>query len=119
MQFGAAEFWSHWYQRYVRYTNDGDEKIATIVGVKGITFEKIALGEIKTKYPPGVLVFSAKEAEYKELVERRDLMQMLPDFQATFTPDGMRNFHKYVLLPKFQSLDPDYRYSSPWLYWRN
>ncbi len=106
MQFGAAEFWSHWYQRYVRYTNDGDEKIATIVGVKGITFEKIALGEIKTKYPPGVLVFSAKEAEYKELVERRDLMQMLPDFQATFTPDGMRNFHKYVLLPKFQSLDP-------------
>lgn len=106
MQFGAAEFWSHWYQRYVRYTKEGDEKIATIVGVKGITFEKIQLGEIKTKYPPGVLVFSAKEAEYKELVERRDLMQMLPDFQATFTPDGMRNFHKYVLLPKFQSLDP-------------
>lgn len=106
MQFGTAEFWSHWYQRYVRYTNDGDEKMATIVGVKGITFEKISLGEMKTKYPPGVLVFSAKEAEYKELVERRDLMQMLPDFQATFTPDGMRNFHKYVLLPKFQSLDP-------------
>lgn len=106
MQFGTAEFWSHWYQRYVRYTKDGDEKMATIVGVKGITFEKISLGEMKTKYPPGVLVFSAKEAEYKELVERRDLMQMLPDFQATFTQDGMRNFHKYVLLPKFQSLDP-------------
>lgn len=106
MQFGAAEFWSHWYQRYKRHAKTGDEKIATIVGVKGITFEKIDLGDIQTKYPPGVLVFSAKEAEYKELVERRDLMQMLPDFQATFTPDGMRNFHKYVLLPKFQSLDP-------------
>jgi hypothetical protein len=106
MQFGAAEFWSHWYQRYVRYTKEGDEKIATIVGVKGITFEKIDLGSIKTKYPPGVLVFSAKEAEYKELVERRDLMQLIPDFQASFTPDGMRNFHKYVFLPKFQSLDP-------------
>lgn len=106
LQFGTAEFWSHWYQRYLHNTKDGDEKIATIVGVKGITFEKINLGEIKTQYPPGVLVFSAKEAEYKELVERRDLMQMLPDFQATFTPDGMRNFHKYVLLPKFQSLDP-------------
>lgn len=106
MQFGAAEFWSHWYQRYIHNTQEGDEKIATIVGVKGITFEKIDLGEIKTKYPPGVLVFSAKEAEYKELVERRDLMQIMPDLQASLTPDGMRNFHKYVFLPKFQSLDP-------------
>jgi len=106
MQFGTAEFWSHWYQRYVHNTKEGDEKIATVVGVKGITFEKINLGDIKTNYPPGVLVFSAKEAEYKELVERRDLMQLIPDFQATFTPDGMRNFQKYVFLPKFQSLDP-------------
>jgi hypothetical protein len=106
MQFGEAEFWSHWYCRYRRYTKAGDEKIATIVGVKGMTFEKIDLGDIQTKFPPGVLVFSAKEAEYKELVERRDLMQLLPDFQASLTPDGMRNFHKYVLFPKFQSLDP-------------
>lgn len=106
MQHGMAEFWSHWYQRYLHNTKDGDEKIATIVGVKGITFEKIDLGDLKTKYPPGVLVFSAKEAEYKELVERRDLMQLLPDLQATLTPDGMRNFQKYVFLPKFQSLDP-------------
>lgn len=106
MQFGVQEFWSAWYQRYKRYTKAGDEKIATVVGVKGITFEKIDLGDIVTKYPPGVLVFSAKEAEYKELVERRDLMQLIPDFATTFTPDGMRNFHKYVFLPKFQSLDP-------------
>lgn len=106
MQFGESEFWSHWYCRYRANTKAGDVKIATIVGVKGMTFENIDLGDIQTKYPPGVLVFSAKEAEYKELVERRDLMQLLPDFQASLTPDGMRNFHKYVLFPKFQSLDP-------------
>ncbi len=106
MQFGVEEFWSHWYQRYLHNAKAGDIKIATIVGVKGVSFEKIDLGEIKTNYPPGVLVFSAKEAEYKELVERRDLMQLLPDFQQSLTPDGMRNFHKYVLFPKFQSLDP-------------
>lgn len=106
MQFGTAEFWSHWYCRYRRYTKAGDVKIATIIGVKGMTFEKIDLGDIRTKFPPGVLVFSAKEAEYKELVERRDLMQLMPDLQATLSPDGMRNFQKYVLLPKFQTLDP-------------
>lgn len=106
LQFGVAEFWSHWYQRYLHNTKAGDEKIATIVGVKGVTFEKIDLGDLKTKYPPGVLVFSAKEAEYKELVERRDLMTLIPNFQETLTPDGMRNFHKYVFFPKFQSLDP-------------
>lgn len=107
MQFGVAEFWSHWYQRYLRHTKDGDEKIATIVGVKGVTFEKISFGDIRTKFPPGVLVFSAKEAEYKELVERRDLMQLYPALQETLSPDGMRNFNKYVFFPKFQSLDPN------------
>ena len=101
MQFGEKEFWSHWYQRYKRYTKEGDEKIATIVGVKGMTFEKIDLGDIITKYPPGVLVFSAKDAEYKELVERRDLMQMYPQFVTSLSPDGMRNFNKYVFFPKF------------------
>lgn len=101
MQFGEKEFWSHWYQRYKRYTKEGDEKIATIVGVKGMTFEKIDLASFKTNYPPGVLVFSAKDAEYKELVERRDLMQMYPQFITSLSPDGMRNFNKYVFFPKF------------------
>lgn len=101
MQFGEAEFWSDWYQRYKRYTRAGDEKIATVVGVKGTTFEKINLGDIQTKYPPGVLIFSAKEAEYKELVLRRDLMEMYPALQTTLSPDGMRNFNKYVFFPKF------------------
>jgi hypothetical protein len=106
MQFGLEDFWSAWYHRYKRFTKEGDEKIATVVGVKGVTFEKIDLGSIRTKYPPGVLIFSAKEAEYKDLVDRRDYMEMLPIFQSTFTPDGMRNFYKYVLMPKFNSLDP-------------
>lgn len=101
MQFGVEEFWAAWYHRYKRFTKAGDEKIATVVGVKGVSFEKIDLGDIKTKYPPGVLVFSAKEAEYKELVERRDLMEMYPAFQGSLSPDGMRNFNKYVFFPKF------------------
>lgn len=105
MQFGEKEFWSHWYHRYTRYTKAGDEKIATIIGVKGMTFEKIDLGDIRTKYPPGVLVSSAKEAEYKELVLRRDFMQMYPQFVETLGPEGMRNFNKYVFFPKFLS-DP-------------
>lgn len=101
LQFGVEEFWGAWYQRYKRYTKAGDIKIATVVGVKDVTFEKIDLGDIRTKYPPGVLVFSAKEAEYKELVERRDLMEMYPAFQQSMTPDGMKNFQKYVFFPKF------------------
>lgn len=105
MQFGEQEFWSHWYQRYKRHSKAGDEKIATIIGVKGMTFEKIDLGEIYTKYPPGVLVFSAKEAEYKELVLRRDLMQLYPQLQESLDAEGMRNFNKFVFFPKFLS-DP-------------
>lgn len=100
MQFGEEEFWKHWYQRYKRYSSVGDEKIATIVGVKGMTFEKIDLGDIHTKYPPGVLIFSAKEAEYKQLVLRRDLMQMYPQLQESLGPEGMKLFNKYVFLPK-------------------
>ncbi len=101
LQFGVEEFWSAWYFRYKRYTKDGDTKIATVVGVKGVTFESIDLGSIRTKYPPGVLVFSAKEAEYKDLVERRDLMEMYPQFMSSLSPDGMKNFNKYVFFPKF------------------
>jgi hypothetical protein len=101
MQFGEKEFCSHWYHRYKRYTKKGDRKIATIVGVKGMTFEDIDLADIYTKYPPGVLVYSAKEAEYKELVLRRDLMQMYSQLAESLGPEGIRNFNKYVFFPKF------------------
>lgn len=101
MQFAEEEFWKQWYQRYKRYTKAGDEKIATIVGVKGMTFEKIDLGDIHTKYPPGVLILSTKEAEYKQLVLRRDLMQMYPQLAESLGDEGMKLFNKYVFLPKF------------------
>jgi len=101
MQFGEEEFWKDWYHRYRRNSKEGDIKIATITGVKGMTFEKIDLGDIHTKYPPGVLIFSAKEAEYKELVLRRDLMNMYSQFESSLDPDGMRMFNKYVFFPKF------------------
>ncbi len=106
MQFGEEEFWADWYQRYKRYTKAGDTKLATIVGVKGMTFENIDLGDIHTKYPPKTLVFSAKEAEYKELVLRRELSQMRGDFASSWSPDAIRNFDKHVLLPKYLN-DPN------------
>ena len=105
MQFGEKEFWMDWWHRYRRFASAGDEKIATITGVKGLTFEKIDLGDMHTKFPPGVLIFSAKDAEYKELVLRRDMMEILPILSTSLQPDGLRNFYKYQFFPKFFS-DP-------------
>jgi hypothetical protein len=101
MQFGEQEFWKHWLSRYKRYAKDGDIKIAAIVGVKGTTFEKVDLGAIKTDSMPGVMIYSAKEAEYKELVLRRDLMTLYPQLMQTMDADGLRNFNKFVFMPKF------------------
>lgn len=101
MQFGESEFWSHWFHRYAKYGAEVKEKMANIVGVKGITTEMIDMKDFNTDFPPGVLVYSAKEAEYKELVLRRDLMQLYPQLAQTLDPDGLRNFNKYVFFPKF------------------
>ena len=51
------------------------------------------------------MVYSAKEAEYKELVLRRDLMTLYPNLMQTMDADGLRNFNKFVFFPKFLS-DP-------------
>ncbi len=101
MQFGESEFWSEWFKTYQAHGKDLGEKMANIVGVKGITTETIDLKMFQTDYPPGVFVYSAKEAEYKELVKRRDFMQLYPQLAATLDPDGMRNFNKHVFLPLF------------------
>lgn len=101
MQFGEAEFWSHWFHRYAQHADDLGSKMANIVGVKGVDTKEIDLGVFNTDYPPGILVYSAKEAEYKELVLRRDLMQLYPELAQTLDPDGMRNFNKHVFFPKF------------------
>lgn len=101
LQFGESEFWSHWFHRYAKNADALGTKMANIVGVKGVTTTEIDLSLFHSDYPPGVLVYSAKEAEYKELVLRRDLMQLYPELAQTLDPDGMRNFNKHVFFPKF------------------
>ncbi|MBX4188444.1 MAG: hypothetical protein KW793_04945, partial [Candidatus Doudnabacteria bacterium] len=101
LQFGEAEFWSHWFHRYAHNADSLGEKMANIVGVKGITTEIIDLKQFNTDFPPGVMVYSAKEAEYKELVLRRDLMTLYPNLVQTLDADGLRNFNKHVFFPKF------------------
>lgn len=101
LQFGEAEFWSDWFHRYKKNAKALQSKMANIVGVNGITTTEIDMQDFLTDFPPGVLVYSAKEAEYKELVLRRDLMQVLPDLMQTMDPSGMTNFMKHVFMPKF------------------
>lgn len=101
MQFGEAEFWSHWFHRYQRYGKDLGSKMANIIGVKGVDSKEIDLTDFQTKFPPGVLVYSAKEAEYKEMILRRDLQDMLPILSTSMDSDGLRNFYKHVLMPKY------------------
>lgn len=99
LQFGEQEFWSHWFHRYQKHGPELQEKLANIVGVNGITTSTIDLGDFQTGYPPGVLVFSAKEAEYKNLVKRRDMMTLYPNLMQSMDPSGFRNFNKHVFFP--------------------
>lgn len=101
MQFGENDFWSAWFHRYAKYGPELKEKMANIVGVKGVTTQLIDMKDFNTDFPPGVNVYSAKEAEYKEMVLRRDLMQLYPELAQTLDADGMRNFNKHVFFPKF------------------
>lgn len=99
MQFGESEFWSHWFHRYAKHGPDLKEKMANIVGVKGVSTKIIDLSHFNTDYPPGVMVYSAKEAEYKNLVKRREMSEQLPILAETMDPDGYRNFLKHVYWP--------------------
>lgn len=99
LQFGEQEFWSQWFHRYQKNAAALGSKMANIVGVKGISSTEIDLGDFNTPYPPGVLVYSAKEAEYKNLVKRRDFMQILPELQTSMTPEGFKNFERHVFMP--------------------
>ena len=101
LQFGEQDFWRDWFHRYAKHADELESKMANIVGVNGITSTEIDLRDFKTDYPPGIMVYSAKEAEYKELVMRRDLMQIYPELAVTLDPQGMKNFNKYVFFPKF------------------
>lgn len=99
MQFGESEFWSHWFHRYAKYADELGEKMANIVGVKGIDSQLVDLKVFNTDFPPGVICYSAKEAEYKNLVKRRDMIQLYPNAAQTMDPDGFRNFNKHVFWP--------------------
>ncbi len=99
MQFGEQEFWSAWFHRYAKHGPALKEKMANIVGVKGVDTQIIDLTLFNTDYPPGVMVYSAKQADYKNLVKRRDMMEVFPLLTQTLDPDGMRNFQKHVLMP--------------------
>lgn len=101
MQFGESDFWSHWFHRYAKHADELKEKTANIVGVKGVDTQIVDLSKFKSDYPPGVMVYSAKEAEYKDLVKRRDYMQLYPNLMQTLGQDGMRNFNKHVFFPLF------------------
>ena len=101
LQFGETEFWSRWFHAYSVHAKELKSKMANIVGVKGVNSIEINLKSFNTKYPPGVLVYSAKEAEYKELVERRDYMQLYPALMQSMDPDSFRNFNKHIFFPKF------------------
>ena len=101
MQFGEQEFWSHWFNRYKKHGEELGTKMANIVGVKDIKTEEVDLKDFKTDFPPGVLVYSAKEADFKELVLRRDLITLYPQLMTTLGPDGMRSFNKHIFFPKF------------------
>ena len=99
LQFGEAEFWSHWFHRYAQHGEALGSKMANIVGVKGVDSTEIDLKMFNTDYPPGVMVYSAKEAEYKNLVKRRDWMQLYPQMAQSMDPDGFRNWNKHIFMP--------------------
>lgn len=99
LQFGEQEFCSHWFHRYAKHGEALKSKMANIVGIKGVDTTEIDLKVFNTEYPPGVMVFSAKEAEYKNLVKRRDWMQLYPQIAQSMDPDGFRNWNKHIFMP--------------------
>lgn len=101
MQFGEKEFWGQWFHRYAKHAKELDTKMANIVGVKGVDTQIIDFKDFNTDYPPGVWVYSSKEAENKELTKRRDFMQLYPNLLQSLDPDGLRNFNKHVFFPLF------------------
>ena len=99
MQFGEQEFWSQWFHRYAKHGPELKEKMANIIGIKGVDSQIISLNDFRADFPPGVMVYSAKEAEYKNMVKRREWSELYPVLAQTLDPDGMRNFQKHVFFP--------------------
>ncbi len=103
----TKEFYIHWYQRYVNNAKDGDFKMISVTNSQFTTFETINLTELRTELPPKAIVFSAREAEFKESVERREMAQQMGVLQGVLSPEEFRNFLKYLWFPKFQTFDKE------------
>lgn len=101
MQFGESEFWGHWFARYKKHGPALGSKMANVVGVKGVKSTEVKLSDFQTDFPPGVLVYSAGQAEYKDMVVRRELINLYPQLMQSLGADGMRSFNKHVFFPKF------------------
>lgn len=100
---GEKEFWSQWYLRIINPKNMAatDQKVIKLTSVIGVTtLESIKIEDIKTKFPPKAIILSKKEAEYRETVMRRDLMQIYPVITKTMDPRSLNNYNKYVFFPK-------------------
>lgn len=103
ISMGEKDFWSHWYLRLINPKNikASDEKIIKMTTATGISFETVKMPDWKMKFPPKIQILSKKEAEYKELVLRRDLMQNYPILTKSMDKRALDNFNKYVYFPKF------------------
>lgn len=99
LKFGEQDFWSSWFHRYALHADELKEKTANIIGVKGVDSQIIDLTTFRADFPPGVMVYSAKEAEYKNLVKRRDWMQLYPMMAQSMDPEGFRNWNKHIFMP--------------------
>lgn len=98
---GEKDFWSHWYQRYLHFMKDAGQKTISLTNIDSNIFEHIQLDDIKTKFPPKIEILSQRDADYKELVKRRDWMQMYPVVTKTMSPKALSSFNKFVFLPMF------------------
>lgn len=98
---GEKEFWSKWYLAHLRHMKDADEKTITITNVNTPIFEKIKLENIKTKFPPKIEILSKREADFKELVNKRDMMQVYPVMTEGMSLKAKKNFDKFVFFPRF------------------
>jgi len=98
---GEKEFWSHWYQNHLRHMKQADKKVLTLTNISSVTFETITIDDIKTKYPPKIEILSQREADYKELVRRRDWMQIYPVIMKQMGVKALNNLNKFVFFPMF------------------
>ena len=71
-------------------------------GTGDVIIENYTKEQIIAQQPVSISIVSSQEKQYKDLVDRRDLMQIYPAIaQAIGDKQDQRNFIKYVLIPKF------------------